>query len=95
VTGIAAPEETKNVKLAIGSDDSSVWWLNGEEVVRTYGGRAVNPDDDISKPVTLKKGMNVLRFAVIQGDGPAGACARFLDSADKPLTKIAVTTDAP
>jgi hypothetical protein len=95
VTQIIAAEEIKDVKLSIGSDDSSVWWLNGEEVIRVHMGRAVNPDDDKSKPVTLKKGVNVLRFAVLQNDGPSGACARFFDSADKPLTNIQVSTDAP
>lgn len=95
VTQIIAPEEIKDVKLSIGSDDSSVWWLNGEEVIRVHMGRAVNPDDDKSKPLTLKKGVNVLRFAVLQNDGPSGACARFFDLADKPLTNIQVSTDAP
>ena len=59
-TNIIAPDEIKNVKLATGSDDSSVWWLNGEEVIRVYMGRAVNPDDTPSKVITLKKGVNIL-----------------------------------
>jgi len=94
-TCIVAEDDLKNVKLAIGSDDSSVWWLNGEEVIRSYSNRAVNPDDNKSKQITLNKGLNMLRFAVIQGDGPTGACARFYDTAGKPLTSIKVTTDTP
>ncbi len=92
-TYIIAPDDIRNVKLAIGSDDSSAWWLNGEQVISVYMGRAVNPDDDYSKAVTLKKGYNVLRFAVIQGDAQSGACARFYDAADKPLTGIQVSAD--
>lgn len=94
-TYIIAAEDRPNVKLAIGSDDSSLWWLNGQEVIRAYSARAVNADDDTSKAITLKKGLNVLRFAVIQGGGPTGACARFYDAKDKPLTGIKVSADVP
>ena len=95
VTYVTAPEEIKDVKLAIGSDDSSVWWVNGKEVIRVYDGRAVNQDDNVSKPLTLQKGVNVIRFAVINGDGPSGVCARFLDSADKPVKNYTVMTVPP
>lgn len=92
-TCVIATDDIKNVKLAIGSNDSSVWWLNGQEVIRVYMGRAVNPDDDMSPLITLKKGRNELRFAVIEGDQQGGACARFIDSADKPLTRLQVSAD--
>jgi len=88
-------EADMKVKLAVGSDDSSLWWLNGEEVIRDYASRGVTADDDLSKDVTLKKGLNILRFAVIQGDGPTGACARFFDASDKPVTGIKVSADTP
>jgi len=93
-TYVFAPDDMK-VKLAIGSDDSSVWWLNGSEVIRDYASRGVTADDDTSKEVALKKGFNTLRFAVIQGDGPTGACARFLDNQDRPITAIKVSADVP
>lgn len=93
VAYVVAPAEMKDVKLAIGSDDSSLWWVNGKEVVRDYDSRAVNQDDNISKPLTLNKGLNVVRFAVIQGDGPSGACARFLDAKDKPVKDLTILTD--
>ena len=95
VVYVTAPDELKDVRLAIGSDDSSVWWVNGKEVARAYAARAVNQDDDISKPLTLSKGLNVVRFAVIQGDGPTGACARFLDAASKPVKNLTITLEAP
>lgn len=90
VAYVLAEQDIPNVKLAIGSDDSSLWWVNGAEVIRVYESRGVVEDNDVSKPLTLKKGVNVVRFAVIQGDGPTGACARFIDAADKPVTGIQV-----
>ncbi len=90
VAYVDSPEELKGVKLAIGSDDSSLWWVNGQEVIRVYDVRGVTQDDNVSDPLTLHKGMNVVRFAVIQGDGPSGACARFLDGADKPVMGVRV-----
>ena len=83
VAYVVAPEQMDGVKLAIGSDDSSVWTVNGNEVVRVYAGRGVDKDQDTSEAMTLKKGVNVVRFAVINGEGPTGACARFLDKSDR------------
>jgi hypothetical protein len=90
VAYVVAPEEMKGVKLAIGSDDSCVWWVNGKEQIRAYESRGVNADDNVSDPITLQKGLNVVRFAVINGDGPGGACARFLDAKDAPVTNLQV-----
>ena len=59
VTLVDAPEEMKDVRLAIGSNAASVWWLNGQEVVGIYGDRQTIMDDGVSKRVTLKKGQNV------------------------------------
>ena len=95
VAYIMSPEQKDGVKLAIGSDDSSVWWLNGSEVIRVYSGRGVDKDQDQAENLTLKKGLNVLRFAVINGDGPAGACARFLDKGGSPLKEITILGAPP
>jgi hypothetical protein len=92
---ITAPEEMKDARLAIGSDDDSIWWLNGKEVVSAFGVRQTSTDDNVSKRLTLNKGVNVLRFAVIQGDGPSGACARFYDSRQKPVTQLSISLVPP
>ena len=34
VTRVEVPQEMRNVRLAIGSNAASIWWLNGEEVDR-------------------------------------------------------------
>jgi hypothetical protein len=95
VAYILSTDQKDGVKLAIGSDDSSVWWLNGNEVIRVYSGRGVDKDQDQAENLTLKKGLNVLHFAVINGDGPAGACARFLDKGGNPVKEITILGGPP
>jgi len=95
VAYITSQEEMRDARLAIGSDDSSVWWVNGKEVIGAYGVRQTATDDNVSKRLNLNKGVNVVRFAVIQGDGPGDCCARFLDARQKPITQISVSLDPP
>lgn len=95
VAVVNSPEEMKDVRLAIGSNAASVWWLNGQEVVGIYGDRQTVIDDGVSKRVTLKKGPNVVRAAVVNGGGATDFCARFLDANDKPIKGLTVTLQAP
>jgi hypothetical protein len=85
VTIVNCPEEVAGVRLAIGSNAASVWWVNGQEVAGIYGDRQCVIDDGVSKRLTLRKGPNVVRCAVINGGGATDFCARFLDSEDRPL----------
>lgn len=91
VTIVNCPAEMAGVRLAIGSNASSVWWVNGQEVTGIYGDRQTVIDDGASKRLTLKKGPNVVRCAVINASGATDFCARFLDAQDKPLTNITLT----
>jgi hypothetical protein len=84
-----------NVRLAIGSDDSSMWRLNGKEVIRVYAGRGAETDQNLSEPLVLEAGMNVLSFRLINGRGPARACAHFLDKDGEPVVDFAVTLTPP
>ena len=95
VVGIVnCPEEMKDVRLAIGgSNAASVWWVNGKEVIGIYGDRQTVIDDGVSKKLTLKKGPNVVRAAIINGGGATDFCARFLDAQDKPITKLIQTLE--
>jgi hypothetical protein len=85
VTIVNCPEEMSGVRLAIGSNAASVWWVNGQEVIGIFGDRQTVIDDGVSKRLTLKKGPNVVRCAVINGGGATDFCARFLDQEDKPI----------
>jgi hypothetical protein len=80
----------RNVRLAIGSNAASIWWLNGEEVIGIYGDRQTVIDDGVSKRLTLTKGLNTLRVAVINAGGATDFCARFLDADDAPVRGIRV-----
>ena len=90
VTVIDCPEEMSNVRLAIGSNGASMWWLNGERVLTLDGDRRMVEDDCVSQRLTLKKGRNVLRFALVNGPGLSDLCARFVDENGQPVTGYAV-----
>jgi len=85
VTTVGCPRELRDVRLAIGSNAASVWWVNGKEVIGIYGDRQTVIDDGVSKRLALNKGPNIVRAAIINGGGATDFCARFLDADDKPL----------
>jgi hypothetical protein len=91
VTIVNCPQEMQGVRLAIGSNAASVWWVNGKEVIGIYGDRQTVIDDGVSKRLTLNKGPNVVRAAIINGGGATDFCARFLDADDKPLKGFTVS----
>jgi hypothetical protein len=47
-------------------------------------------DDGVSKRLTLKKGTNIVRAAIVNGGGATDFCARFLDADDQPLKGFTV-----
>jgi hypothetical protein len=90
VTVVDCPNELTDVRLTIGSNSASVWWVNGKEVISIYGDRQSVIDDGVSKRLTLKKGANILRCAVINGGGATDFCARFLDRKDVPIKSFTI-----
>lgn len=90
VTVVDAPREMRGVRLALGSNSASRWWLNGSEVAGLYGDRRMVMDDVLSPPLTLRKGRNILRGAVINGPGLSDFCARFVDADGKPIRDLAI-----
>ena len=91
VTVVDCPQEIQGARLAIGSNSASVWWVNGVEVIGIYGNRQTVVDDGVSKRLTLKRGRNVIRGAIVNGSGAADFCARILDSNGNPLTNYTIT----
>jgi hypothetical protein len=85
VTIVNCPRELPNVRLAVGSNSASIWWVNGREVIDIYGDRHMIVDDGVSKRLALHKGPNIVRCAVINSPGLSNMCARFLDAEDRPL----------
>jgi len=47
ITRVEAPHEMRNVRLAIGSNAASIWWLNGQEAIEIYGDRQTVIDDGV------------------------------------------------
>jgi hypothetical protein len=91
VTIVNVPRDMPGVRLAIGSNAASIWWVNGTEVIGTYNDRQTVIDDGVSKRLTLKQGANTIRAAIINGGGATDFCARVLDAEDRPVRTISVS----
>lgn len=92
VTVIDCPEDISDVRLSAGSNSASAWWLNGEQVLLLSGDRRMVVDDGMSRRITLKKGRNILRGAIINGPGMSDFCVRFLREDGTPVKNITIIT---
>lgn len=92
VTIIDCDEDIENVRLSGGVNSGAVWYLNGEEVLRLTNDRDLIVDDCMSRRITLKKGRNILRGAVFNGQGMATFCLRFVDESGHPVTGYTVSS---
>jgi hypothetical protein len=93
VTVVNSPHEMKNVRMAVGSNSASMWWLNGNDVVDLFDDRRMVMDDVVSKRLTLNKGKNTIRGAVINGPGLSDFCVRFLDENGNPIKDITLSLE--
>jgi hypothetical protein len=91
VTIVNAPEEMKNVRMAVGSNSASMWWLNGKEALLLSGDRRMVMDDGLSSRLTLNKGKNVIRGVVINGPGMSDFCVRLLDEEGVPVKNLTIS----
>jgi len=91
VTVVDSPREMQNVRMAVGSNSASMWWLNGKETLLLSGDRRMVMDDGVSKRITLNKGRNIIRGAVINGPGMSDFCVRFLDEKGEPIKDLRIT----
>ena len=93
VTVVNSPQEMKNVRMAVGSNSASMWWLNGKESVILSGDRRMVMDDCVSPSLTLNKGKNIIRGAVINGPGMSDFCVRFLDEKGEPIKNLTISCE--
>ena len=93
VTTVHSPLDIKNARMAVGSNSASMWWFNGKEAVGLFGDRRMAMDDCVSKRLTIHKGRNVIRGAVINGPGLSDFCVRFIDENGDPIRDITLTVD--
>ncbi|HOP96361.1 MAG TPA: acetylxylan esterase [Verrucomicrobiota bacterium] len=93
VTVVHCPREMRDVRLAVGSNSASMWWVNGEEAVVLSGDRRMVMDDGVSRRLTLKEGRNIVRGAVINGPGMSDFCVRFIDENGDPITDLTLNVE--
>lgn len=93
VTVVNSPVEMRNVRMSVGSNSASRWWLNGEEVLLLSGDRRMVMDDAVSPRLTLKKGRNIIRGVVINGPGMSDFCVRFLNEKGEPVKNIHISCE--
>jgi len=93
VTVVDSPREIQNVRLAVGSNSASLWWLNGQEAVGLFGDRRMVMDDCVSKRLTLHQGRNIIRGAVINGPGMSDFCVRLIDENGEPIKDVTLSLD--
>lgn len=86
VSVIDCEEDMQDVRLSVGSNSASMWWVNGEEALLLSGDRRMVVDDGMSDRISLKKGENVLRGAIINGPGMSDFCVRFVKENGEPIT---------
>lgn len=88
VTTVECDSDIENVRLSVGSNSASMWWLNGNEALILSGDRRMVVDDAMSQRLTLHKGTNIIRGAIINGPGMSDFCVRFVDETGAPVTGI-------
>lgn len=91
-TVIDCPTDMENVRLSVGSNSASMWWVNGEEVLLLSNDRRMVADDAASKRINLKAGKNIIRGAVINGPGMSDFCVRILDENGNPVKNYTIDT---
>jgi hypothetical protein len=93
ITVVESPREMQNVRMAVGSNSVSMWWLNGQEAVLLSGDRRMVMDDCVSRRLTLHKGKNVIRGAIINGPGMSDFCVRFIGENGEPIKDVTLSLD--
>ena len=68
-----------------------MFWLNGKEALLLSGDRDMIVDNGTSSLLTLNKGKNIIRAAVINGPGMCNFCVRFLDEKELPVKNFSIS----
>ena len=91
VTVINCSEEINNVRIAAGANSAGAFWLNGKEALMIPGDKDMIVDNVTSSLLTLRKGKNIIRAAVINGPGMCEFCVRFLDEKGLPVKNFSIS----
>ena len=101
VTTIHVEEDLQDVRLSVGSNSASKWWIQDcvskkpntldvlpattREVLTLSGDRRMVADDGMSLRLSLPKGDYVVRGAIINGPGMSDFCVRLIGADGKPV----------
>lgn len=89
VAYVHAPKELKGVRAKWGTNDQGRLYLNGGEILKYEGSRALEKDAG-EKAVTLVKGRNAVVLKVVNEGNNWQACLRFVDAKGKPIPGLKV-----
>lgn len=89
VTYIECDKEMPDVSMAVASNDQGRLYLNGKDIYAFTEARTLELDADKGN-VTLKKGINVVVFKIINEQGNWQGAMRFLDNAGAPIKELKI-----
>jgi hypothetical protein len=89
VTYVECDEERRDVTMAVGSNDQGRIYFNGVDIYAFTEARPLMLDADKGR-VTLKKGLNVIVFKVINEQNSWQAALRLLDKTGVPLGNVRI-----
>ena len=89
VTYVECDEDRPDVTMAVGSNDQGRIYFNGVDIYAFTEARPLALDADKGR-VTLKKGVNVIVFKVINEQNSWQAAMRLLDKTGKPLKNVRI-----
>lgn len=89
VTYVECAEETPNVIMAVASNDQGRIYFNGVDIYAFTEARPLTIDADKGK-VTLKKGINVIVFKIINEQNSWQGAMRLLDRTGAPLKGLKI-----
>jgi hypothetical protein len=88
---IRAEAEQRGLRMLVGSDDQAKVYLNGKEVYKSPVPRSFIAEQDNMPDISMKTGLNVLVFKVVNGAADWQGSIRFTDAQCNPVKGIKVT----
>ncbi len=89
------PGRAQHMRLAIGPDEDTCWWLTGQEVLRAPAMSQRPTDDDVSKPLALNRSADYPAFRCGPRRRSIGLLHPLCDARRKPITNISIALNPP
>ncbi|NJN05361.1 MAG: hypothetical protein HC814_01700 [Rhodobacteraceae bacterium] len=89
VTYVECEQDIPNVMMSVGSNDQGRIFFNGKDIYAVTDARPLEIDGDKGK-VTLKQGVNVIIFKIINESNSWQGSMRLTDMAGVPLKGVKI-----